>query len=522
MKRETLREEISQGPSPDLAAIHSLEGQVGSIRGSIVLSPGIPKKTYYWLSGSIANGAFFNFLGMFLLYYYNQILGLSAVLASLAIAISIGLDAISDPTIGYMSDRFKHRLGRRIPFMIIGVLPTSLAFLLLFTVKIGDTQTLLFIQMMVLISFLRVAHTLYNVPREALGLELHRDYQERNVLWSRSKIFDIFGIGLGIGPVLLFFLSEWKDVRGYTWSAVWLSIVFLCYAGHSTWRMRHVEIEYDLGEESSPKASLKQLIYELRSLVTNQSWLALFFSMVFFNITGGLNGGSYTYFNDYLWNWKPDDLALTGFITMPGGIAAAFYVMSVTRHFEDKKRLAISTAWVALITGPIFMGLKLIDMHFGTNYLPQTGDGAFSFLWWLFCINGFVQTFLWTIFGIFISSMFSDVVEEQESRTKSRSEALVFSANNFMHKLIAGVSVFAGGIMITWAGFDNVLTQAESELAVFKLSLVFIISQTIGIFLSILVLYYYEIDKTKHGQYLKQLGYHQKNESISNTNSNTD
>ena len=56
MKRETLREEISQGPSLDLAAIHSLEGQVGSIRGWMILSPGIPKKTYYWLSGSIANG----------------------------------------------------------------------------------------------------------------------------------------------------------------------------------------------------------------------------------------------------------------------------------------------------------------------------------------------------------------------------------------------------------------------------------------------------------------------------------
>ena len=124
---------------------------MGPIRGLLTLSPGIPKKMWYWLAGSVANGGLYNFLGMFLLYYYNQVLGLSAILASLAIAISIGLDAISDPLIGYLSDRFKHRLGRRIPFMIAGVAPTGLAILLLFTVKIGDTQALLFIQMLVLI-----------------------------------------------------------------------------------------------------------------------------------------------------------------------------------------------------------------------------------------------------------------------------------------------------------------------------------------------------------------------------------
>ena len=266
--------------------IHSLEGNVGPIRGFLTLSPGIPKKMWYWLAGSVANGGLYNFLGMFLLYYYNQVLGLSAILASLAIAISIGLDAISDPLIGYLSDRFKHRLGRRIPFMIVGVAPTSLAILLLFTVKIGDTQTLLFIQMLVLISCLRVAHTFYNVPRLALGLELYRGYQERNVLWSRNNIFDVVGIGLGLGPALFFFLSDWNDIEGYTWSAVWLTVVFIGYAGHSTWRMRHIEIEYNLQEKQTSHASIKNFLRELGSLIRNKSWLALFFSILFFNITG--------------------------------------------------------------------------------------------------------------------------------------------------------------------------------------------------------------------------------------------
>ena len=480
---------------------------MGPIRGLLTLSPGIPKKMWYWLAGSIANGGLYNFLGMFLLYYYNQVLGLSAILASLAIAISIGLDAISDPLIGYLSDRFKHRLGRRIPFMIVGVAPTSLAILLLFTVKIGDTQTLLFIQMLVLISCLRVAHTFYNVPRLALGLELYRGYQERNVLWSRNNIFDVVGIGLGLGPALFFFLSDWNDIEGYTWSAVWLTVVFIGYAGHSTWRMRHIEIEYNLQEKQTSHASIKNFLRELGSLIRNKSWLALFFSILFFNITGGLFGGSYTYLNDYLWLWKPNELAATGFFTQPASVAAAFYVMSVTKRFDDKKRLVIRTAWVAFVTGPILMGLRLCDIHFGTNYLPNTGEGIFSPLWWLFSLNGFVETFLWTIFWILVSSMFSDVLEEQESETGSQSEAMVTSTNNFMHKLIAGISVLGGGIMITWAGFDNNLTPIESELAAFKLGLISVVSKTCGVLLSILALYFYDIDKASHEKYANDLGY---------------
>ena len=222
--------------------------------------------------------------------------------------------------------------------MSVGVVPTGLAILLLSIVKLGDAQTQLFIQILALISCLRVAHTLYNVPRLALGLELCRGYHERNVLWSSNNNADVVGIGTGLGLVLFLFLSDWNDIEGDTWSAVWLSVVSIGYASHSTQRMRHIEIESNLQEKQNSHASIKNLLHELGSLIRNNSRLALFFSVLFFNITGGLFGGSYTYLNDYLWLWKPNELASTGFFTQPDSVAAAFYVMSITKRFDDKKR----------------------------------------------------------------------------------------------------------------------------------------------------------------------------------------
>jgi Na+/melibiose symporter-like transporter len=66
------------------------------------------------------NGVIF---GAWVLFFYNQVLGLSAVLASLAIGISLIFDAISDPLVGAWSDRLKSKLGRRHPFIYLSIFP---------------------------------------------------------------------------------------------------------------------------------------------------------------------------------------------------------------------------------------------------------------------------------------------------------------------------------------------------------------------------------------------------------------
>ena len=62
-------------PSDGLSNFKSLEGNVGPIRGYMFLAPKMTKKMWYWCAGAVGNGDLFEFLGLFLLYYYNQILG---------------------------------------------------------------------------------------------------------------------------------------------------------------------------------------------------------------------------------------------------------------------------------------------------------------------------------------------------------------------------------------------------------------------------------------------------------------
>ena len=67
---------------------------------------------FYYGFGSISVGIKNNLLGTFLLIYYNQVLGLPASLAALALFIALVFAAITDPLVGILSDRTNSRWGR--------------------------------------------------------------------------------------------------------------------------------------------------------------------------------------------------------------------------------------------------------------------------------------------------------------------------------------------------------------------------------------------------------------------------
>ncbi|HBM05927.1 MAG TPA: sugar transporter, partial [Erythrobacter sp.] len=75
----------------------------------------------------IKNGGF----DYFLLLFYGTVIGLEPGLVGLAILIALVVDAISDPLVGYWSDNFRSRWGRRHPFMYAAALPVALSYFLL-------------------------------------------------------------------------------------------------------------------------------------------------------------------------------------------------------------------------------------------------------------------------------------------------------------------------------------------------------------------------------------------------------
>ena len=91
----------------------------------------IPRKIGY-VSAQIGMSAAGIQIGVFLMIFYQQVVGLSPFYTGLAIGLGILWDGFTDPIMGVLSDRTQSRAGRRRPYFIPGALAMAAGLILIF------------------------------------------------------------------------------------------------------------------------------------------------------------------------------------------------------------------------------------------------------------------------------------------------------------------------------------------------------------------------------------------------------
>jgi Na+/melibiose symporter-like transporter len=148
---------------------------------------------FFYGFGSISFGIKNNGFSYFVLFVYSIAFGLEPWMAGLALNLILVADAITDPMVGYYSDRLRSRWGRRHPFMYAAAIPVTLSYYYLWVPPADLTQWQLFTYLLVCATIIRVFITFYEVPSVALGPELTDSYVERTSLMSYRYFFGWFG-----------------------------------------------------------------------------------------------------------------------------------------------------------------------------------------------------------------------------------------------------------------------------------------------------------------------------------------
>ena len=463
---------------------------------------------FFYGFGSIAVGIKNNLLGTFLLIYYNQVLGLDAWTVSTAFFLALIIDAVSDPIIGIWSDRTNSKYGRRHPFLYFSIIPFSLAYYFLIAGpapgEMDDGN--LFWRLVFLLMILRISMTLFEVPRGALAPELSKDYDQRNTLASLSMMFGWFG-GAGIDFIARYYwLDSFVDFNGYQILAFWGGIgIFIGTAVTTIGTHRNIP---ELHKPPARSLDLRSFSSELIQTLSNKSWLVLFASGCFYSLLVGLESGVGTYYNEYLWQWKPQTIAAWSLITPICVIALVGFAPRIA-YGRNKKRITVGIFLTTVIVGPMPIAFRLIDIYYGTNIIPANGSDG---LWYLLAIHGASMASLGALGFVFIGSMVMDITEQVENKTGRREEGLLGTVSSFVHKLVGAGGVLVSGIILTVAGFDN--PDMAGELyggeVINRFALIhLIISMTLP-FVSTLLVLMYDIDRGKHNTHISDLGYVEK------------
>jgi GPH family glycoside/pentoside/hexuronide:cation symporter len=143
--------------------------------------------------GEIPNAVKTAIAGLFGLYFYTSVMGLSGAWVGVAAVIGLTWDAVIDPFFGHLSDRSRSSFGRRHLFMLVGALTMGVGFWASFSPPSHLSEGWLFVWLLATSFFVRAATSVYRVPYYALGAELSTDYEDRSRITSARSFFSVIG-----------------------------------------------------------------------------------------------------------------------------------------------------------------------------------------------------------------------------------------------------------------------------------------------------------------------------------------
>ena len=393
--------------------------------------------------GAVAYGIKDNGFSVFLLLFYNQVVGLPADQVGFAIMIALFVDAFVDPAIGSLSDRTHTRIGRRHPWLYGSALPIALSWVLLWNPpQAGTAATLGYL--VVIAILVRAAISTNEVPSAAMVPELTRDYHERTAVIRYRYVFGWAG---GLAMLMLAYGYLLRPPTGPTAGpgyhnygvvgAVVMLVSVLASAVGTHKRLAH-----------PPKTRIEPMtvgkeIRAILSTLSNRAFLLLIAAGVFAYINQGIAFAMSNYLLGFVWLFRPLDF-LTYSICLFGGVLLAFFIVTpVARAFGKRGGAAIMTLLSATFgTTPYWLRLA--------RMFPEPGDPVMLPLL-------LAMVSLATAFGVcvmmLIGSMIADVVEASEEQSGKREEGLFYAGGLFMQKCTSGLGIFASGILLSVAGF---------------------------------------------------------------------
>lgn len=153
--------------------------------------------------------------------FYAETLGLGLTTVGAVLLLARGLDVVTDPVVGILSDRLPSRWGRRKPWIIAGALLAAVALVQLFQPAddVGAGHLLIWSVLLYL------GWTMIAVPYAAWGAELSSDYHDRARVTGAREAAMVLGVVAAGGLPSLMAALGYDETAGLA-AVAWLAIAF--------------------------------------------------------------------------------------------------------------------------------------------------------------------------------------------------------------------------------------------------------------------------------------------------------
>ena len=430
----------------------------------------VREKLAYGLGDSAANlvGAT---QATFLLFFYTDVLGISAKAAGAILLWSRVVDAFNDPIVGALSDRTETRWGKYRPWILATSVPLALTLVLCYSSpELGATGKLVWA--VLTYNALMIMYAANNIPYCALSGVMTGDTNERTNLASWR-----FLCAMGATLLVTMFtvdLVSWfggsDRAAGYQWTMVaWGTLAVLCLVATFTFTRERVQ------PRARQRTSVRQ---DLADLFRNGPWVALFALAALICVQHAFRSGSMMFYFQHFQR-APRIVSWVDNFGLFNGMGLAVVMVGVFLSNPLSKRFGKRNTFQAclLFSATAMAAFVLLPRHatwelFGLQMLLQLAFGPTIPLLW---------------------AMMADVADYAEWKTGRRSTALAFASIVFGLKLGFGVGGWLNGEVLSRANYNSGGEMPESALqAISRLVSVY---PAIALLIGFVVLFFYGIDR---------------------------
>jgi Na+/melibiose symporter-like transporter len=407
-------------------------------------------------------------LGIWLPRAYTTYIGVPTAWVGLIVTVAAIFDAVTDPMVGFMSDKVRTRWGRRKTWITVGV--PFLALALYYLLNPDEANTVVYLAFWFI--FLRVGTTLVLVPYGAWGAELSRDYHTRTRIVSVRQVFTLIGlIGAAAIPAAVEYVHGDATTAVMVLNAYTLPVLVLLplLALLMLWRV------------PEPPPSVREgttgFVRSLTLMYENKLFLRLIAIEVLINGSEAFRNALSLYFmQDYIGAPRAGMLYLVYFGM---GLAAIPLWNLIARRFGKHRSLAGAIVFVCLTN----IGIFTLD------------QGQIWPFYILFALKGFC-------FGAFAYlplAMIADVIDLDTMKTGDARNGSYFSVYGFVTKVahsVGGVAL----VLLAVVGYDTALDARNGSDELLWLAILYAIVPTVALLAALQLCWTWPLTASRHAQ----------------------
>ncbi|GHV93444.1 sugar transporter [Spirochaetia bacterium] len=391
----------------------------------------------------LGGNMFFTLMGFWCLKYLTDTVGIAAAWAGIAVMVGKAWDAVTDPVMGYISDRTRTRWGRRRPYLLFGALPMLLTMWLFFTAPPTLSPVLLFLWAMVTLMLLNTAATVINIPYSSLTPELTGDYHERTSLNGYRFGCAVFGTIIGaavVQPLTELFSSPrlgWS-MTGLILGAVMAVTTLLTFLG--TRERAH-------GAADIPAEGF---FSTYKGVFSNRPYVCLLFTYTLHIMGITFLQSILAYYTEYIYR-RPDITPLAMMILLLTAMVFIPVSVLVSKKIGKKRTYQICFAIIASACMIIFFFGRLGGIGFFLALMAYAGIGVgFSY--------------------VAPYAMAPDTIDYVAVKSGgARKEGAYYGIWTFVSKLGTALSVFFSGAILSLGGYSANAEQGGAAITAIRL-----------------------------------------------------